>query len=226
MDGECSVLGSVGHLWRKHGTYRRGDGRDIPRWQCGACLKTTTRRPGREAPPRRRPGPQMGHTAAHPGGSEVSGRSWLRMSRESAFTTPRGSRPRVWAYTPRPAPDGYEPAPGSLLLAVSKGNCSPGHWRWFSAAANFRRLRESTLGDGFVGGSTRSSRRATSESRRRVACSAERVVSSGVCFWRQRPSPPWSQEREARWSSASVAPYVSEGSVEALREWRPPESPR
>lgn len=71
MDVQCSALGSVGHLWRQHGTYRRGDGRDVRRWQCGACRKTTTRRPGRDAPPRRRPGPHRGHTVTHSGGPEA-----------------------------------------------------------------------------------------------------------------------------------------------------------
>ena len=66
MEEECSARASQGHLWRRHGTYRRSDGSLIQRWQCGECKKTTTRRPGRESPLIKRPGPQRGHTLERP----------------------------------------------------------------------------------------------------------------------------------------------------------------
>jgi len=68
---DCRVLGAVGHVWRRQGTYRRRDPEPMQRWQCGACGQTTTRRPGRPAPPHLKPGPLRGHTVQGVGGIDA-----------------------------------------------------------------------------------------------------------------------------------------------------------
>lgn len=68
MDKNCPKSGA-GHRWRRYGSYRRkGDGKEVQRWQCVWCEQTTIQRPGFDDRPPQHPGPGRGHRIDHPEG--------------------------------------------------------------------------------------------------------------------------------------------------------------